>query len=102
MEIVRGLLGISVLSAALLAAAPGLAADDSSEPTTAKFLHDCKKQANRSSCADLLSELVLNSDITCVPTLDQVLAEIEKHPEWSSQPWTDGVTTAVKNICSGQ
>jgi hypothetical protein len=69
-------------------------------PTTAKFAHDCKSQS--AGCQDLLSEVTLDSGVSCAPSLGAVLTEIARHPEWSKLAWSDGVEAAEKNICAGR
>ncbi len=93
----RGWTKIAMAVAAIWATtAPALA----NGPTTAKFAHDCKSQS--AGCKDLLAEVTLDSDASCVPSLGAVLTEIARHPEWSKLPWSDGVEAAVKGICAGQ
>lgn len=94
----RNTLRISI--AVLLCAGAMLSATSASAdgPTTGKFLTDCHKDLE--GCRPLLSELVLDDSLPCVPTLETVLAELDQHPDWSGEPWTEGVEAAVNSICA--
>jgi len=90
-------LGAGALAVALFLGASAAPADESS--TTAEFVRTCHDDPD--GCKDVLAEVELDG-AACVPSLDQVLAEIGQHPEWSAQPWTTSVDTAINDICIRQ
>jgi hypothetical protein len=84
------------LAAVLVAAFVSHAAADP-EPSAQKFAQDCRR--DMAACQDVFANLLGNSSATCTPSLEQVLAQIDKHPEWGRETWTRGVTSAVAAIC---
>ena len=73
----------------------GLAAAD--EVTTASFVRDCRSSVE--DCKLMVDEVAMDSDATCGPSVDQVVAEIGRHPDWSHRPWSESVQSAIEAIC---
>jgi hypothetical protein len=81
-------LALSVLSA-------GFAAAD--DVTTSGFVRECKASAE--DCKLTVDEVAMDSNASCAPSVDQVVAEIGRHPEWSGQPWSESVQSAIGAVC---
>ena len=71
------------------------AADD---VTTSKFVRECKSSVE--DCKLMVDEVAMDSNASCAPSVDQVVAEIGRHPEWSGQPWSQSVQSAIAAICN--
>jgi len=81
-------LTLSVLSARFAAA---------DEVTTSRFIRECKSSVE--DCKLMVDEVAMDSNASCAPSVDQVVAEIGRHPEWSGQPWAQSVQSAIGTIC---
>lgn len=86
--------GLAVLFAAALASTT--CADPL--PNARKFAHGCRQ--DMASCRDVLTGFLADQNAACTPSLEQVLAEIDRHPAWGGEIWTRGVTSAVDAICA--
>ena len=81
-------LALSVLSARLAVA---------DNVTTSRFVRECKSSVE--DCKLMVDEVAMDSNATCAPSVDQVVAEIGRHPDWSSRPWSQSVQAAIDAIC---
>lgn len=81
-------LALSVLSARLAVA---------DNVTTSRFVRECKSSVE--DCKLMVDEVAMDSNATCAPSVDQVVAEIGRHPDWSSRPWSQSVQWAIDAIC---
>jgi len=79
----------------LAALSTGFAAAD--EVTTASFVRDCRSSVE--DCKLMVDEVAMDSDASCGPSVDQVVAEIGRHPDWSRRPWSESVQSAIGAIC---
>jgi len=87
---------VAWVTLAILAAQPaGVAAAD--EVTTARFVRECRSSVE--DCKLMVDEVAMDSNASCAPSVDQVVAEIGRHPEWSGQPWAESVQSAIEAIC---
>ena len=90
----------ALVGAAVFLAAPRPAAaetDSAETSSTAEFLDACK--SDHDGCASILADMVMFGDFTCIPHVDEMIAALSRHPDWSKNPWDQSAEAAAKEIC---